>query len=358
MLFLVSLGLPPQQEGEAGCLKDANSINNMCGELAMATCTGRYGVGPCCSSGGYCGSTEAHCGRDGMGVQPEYSHSKGICASQQGDTISPCRLSKMDQYWLNTKEPLCLTIQEVANAWWRAVATVNKVDSVSMCVPAVVIAASAAYDSTEACPKSFDLSLKGLSEGAKPVELQGLWQIGAGYDPQPEKQALAVYHNYTSSQSCLSDLCVRDTLEGCSDLIPGIKQDQATTTRHRFCRGVWPRQAAEVSLKLQLLGGLEAVQKACNAAATGRGCDTAYAHAHGALAKVKNLAASKAAEKERQRDGNCVPEAGVDCAGGSTGTGASADRDALAGSGGSAGAAASGGGAVAEQGLLPAQEPH
>ena len=328
-------------------------MNNICGESAQTTCTGNYGVGPCCSMGGYCGSSAEHCGAEGIGAQPEFSHSNRLCPSPLEKEASPCKLSLLDSYWARTEEPQCFTIQEVANTWHAGVALAEnsdagRTDATAMCVPAVAVAVSAAYDVSERCPKSFDLMVRGESEGARPVTLRGMWQIGEGYEARPVKQALAVYLNYTSAQTCLSELCVRDRLGGCGDVIPGIKQDQTTASTHRFCKGVWPQVSASLAIRLQQIGGLDAVQKACDAAATGRGCDADFAIAHGALAKVKKLAADREADAQRRGlEGKVYTGFGDEEAVRSSGPGDMGDegvRDATAA-------------AAPKQGLLPEQDP-
>ena len=105
------------------------------------------------------------------------------------------------------------------------------------------------------------------------MELKGLWQIGEGYDPDPKKQALAVYKTYTSNDTdygCLSSWCA---VSGCGEAIEGIGQDAGTTEtfqRHRFCRGVWTGDSSVFLRAAIALGGsdyLAKIGKVCSGAA-------------------------------------------------------------------------------------------
>ena len=146
----------------------------------------------------------------------------------------------------------CLTMDEVASAWMEAVSKINKASARAMCIPAVAIAAGSSYD-TPSCAQSFDSTAKGLDAAGKPA--WGLWQISAqDYDPDPRKQAAAVYKRYTSDQEesgCLSSMCQQTN---CGNAHEGIEQDATTVKHHVFCRGMWPADSSHYSERLTAIG--------------------------------------------------------------------------------------------------------
>ena len=149
-------------------------------------------------------------------------------------------------------EDECLTMEEVAAAWMEAVSKINKASARAMCIPAVAIAAGSSYD-TPSCARSFDSTAKGLDAAGKPA--WGLWQISSeDYDPDPKKQAEAVYKRYTSDHKesgCLSSVC-RQT--NCAMAHAGIEQDETTVTHHVFCRGIWPADSTHYAERLTVIG--------------------------------------------------------------------------------------------------------
>ena len=149
-------------------------------------------------------------------------------------------------------EDECLTMEEVAAAWMEAVSKINKASARAMCIPAVAIAAGSSYD-TPSCARSFDSTAKGLDAAGKPA--WGLWQISSeDYDPDPRKQAEAVYKRYTSDHKesgCLSSAC-RQT--NCALAHVGIEQDETTVTHHVFCRGIWQADSSHYAERLTVIG--------------------------------------------------------------------------------------------------------
>ena len=146
----------------------------------------------------------------------------------------------------------CLTMDEVASAWMEAISKINKASARAMCIPALAIAAGSSYD-TPSCAQSFDSTAKGRDAGGSPA--WGLWQIGAqDYDPDPIKQAEAVYKRYTSDHEmsgCLSSTC-RQT--NCGYAHEGIEQDATIVKHHVFCKGTWPAASAHYSERLSAIG--------------------------------------------------------------------------------------------------------
>jgi hypothetical protein len=157
----------------------------------------------------------------------------------------------------------CISLQDVAKAWMSAISSLSASDAAAMCAPAVIIAAGASYD-TPACPEKFDTLVVGGAAS------KGLWQISSGFDPDPKLQAVAVYNTYTSNDpgyGCLSDWCQATT---CGDPIPSIGQDESITAKHRFCKGAWTATPEQFAGRINMIGGMEAVEKACRGAAMSR----------------------------------------------------------------------------------------
>ena len=90
------------------------------------------------------------------------------------------------------------------------------------------------------------------------------------YDPDPKKQAQAVYQFYTSDNpdyGCLSDWCKQTT---CGVPHEGIGQDDKVIGHHQFCKGAWPASSGQYAARLLAVGGKEKVTAACaNAAKLG-----------------------------------------------------------------------------------------
>jgi hypothetical protein len=151
----------------------------------------------------------------------------------------------------------CLNMEQVAEAWMGGISKYDKANAKAMCVPAVAIAAGSSYD-TPQCPGKFDSTAEGGATA------RGLWQIGAMYyDPDPKKQAQAVYQFYTSDNpdyGCLSDWCKSTT---CGEAHDGIGQDSSTISHHRFCKGAWPAASGQYAARLLQVGGKTAVAEAC-----------------------------------------------------------------------------------------------
>ena len=297
-----SSGGSPQQQAAAvsapgkpeNCLKDANAYENQCGPDFGATCTGSSepGVAPsgqCCASSGWCGSLPEFC--EAADMQVEYSYGKNLCGAepeeeqQAGSSVQA--------------KPKCLTLEQVAVAWVSGVSKLSASDAVAMCVPAVIIAAGSAYNAggeVSVCKDTFDPTVEAPGYMAT---LKGLWQISDEfYDVDPKKQAASAYELYTGDDKtygCLAQWC-RTLQAGCSEVIPGIGQDEEVAKEHRFCNGVWSGAAVSVPIKLQALGGEEVVRSACEKASVGVDVDAAVAKKH-----AQQEAASKKASKQKQQ---------------------------------------------------------
>jgi nucleoside diphosphate kinase len=136
-------------------------------------------------------------------------------------------------------------------------------------VPAVAIAAGSSYDTPastgQRCGKTFNPTAESEA-GTK-----GLWQITHGYDPDPEKQAVAVYKIYTSNNpdyGCLSSWC---KYADCGEAHSAIGQDDKVAEHHRFCRGVWTADPFWYAERVDEIGGMGAITAACSAAAQAKG---------------------------------------------------------------------------------------
>ena len=245
------------------CLTDASKGASQCGAAIGATCTGGHGLGKCCSSTGWCGNDPEFCD---AGMQTEYSNGKNLCAEE---------LPEGEQS-LESAAAKCMNVNQVAVAWASAVAPLSKTDAKEMCVPAVIVAAGSTFNS-QLCEDKFDPTIE--APGYM-TTLKGLWQIADEvYDKDPKKQAVAAYEVYTGNNityGCNAEWCTIVQV-GCSETIVGIGQDERCqddsqdeeSTCHRFCKGVWAGAVSSIPVKLQALGGMEVVEKACEQAAKG-----------------------------------------------------------------------------------------
>eukprot|EP00908_Phaeocystis_cordata_P005920 Transcript_16462.p1 GENE.Transcript_16462~~Transcript_16462.p1 ORF type:complete len:518 (-),score=141.70 Transcript_16462:119-1627(-) len=247
------------------CLKDAAKGSSQCGAAVGATCTGRHGLGKCCSSTGWCGDDPEFCD---SGMQEEYSNAKNLCADEL-----PEGAETMDE-----AEENCMTLDQVAVAWVSAVAPLDKTDAKELCVPAMLVAAGNTFN-TNLCDGKFDPTVE--ADGYQ-TTLRGLWQIADEvFDSDPKKQAAVAYDKYTGNDityGCNAEWCSM-VQQGCNMPIPAIGQDDRCqnepedeeSTCHRFCKGVWAGAAPAIPAKLIDLGGMEVVEAACKAA--GKGVD-------------------------------------------------------------------------------------
>lgn len=212
-----------------------------------------------CGTGGHCPSTICKCG-EGL--------STGNITDEQMDYL---KSSSRDADKYSKNDVSCLSMAEVAKIWVTAIAPISSTNAISMCVPAVAVAAGSSFDTPDGkCAGQFHPGLK--REGGEFLH-KGLWQITKGFDPDPKTQAVAVHNLYTGSDpnyGCLSAQC---QATDCHLPIEGIGQDETVVTHHRFCRGKWgePGMERRFAESLDALGGLETVQEVCSAAAVKHG---------------------------------------------------------------------------------------
>jgi hypothetical protein len=269
----------------AECLKDGNKASSMCGPGLQMTCTGSHGLGKCCSATGWCGNDPEFCGE---GMQEEYSNAKNLCKDELPEGVDS----------IDDVESMCMTMDQVAVAWVSAVAKLDKADAQRLCVPAVIVAAGSTFNAGN-CDDKFDPTIE--APGYQ-TTLKGLWQIADEvYDKDPKKQAAAAYDVYTGNNvtyGCNAEWCSMVQI-GCSDAIVGIGQDDSCppddpeeeSSCNRFCKGVWAGAATQVPIKLAALGGMEAVEAACEQAGKGIAAWSAVASARVAVqrANVKRV---------------------------------------------------------------------
>jgi hypothetical protein len=192
--------------------------------------------------------------------------------------------------------PNGLTMQDVAKVWVDAISPLSGEDAAAMCVPAVAIAAGSSYD-VKGCAQKFHPTVqsgevKGLwqvSSACRPPPARALDvdpccarvdtrvgaplrdQINEGYDPDPKKQAEAVYSIYTGNNpdyGCISAWCQQTD---CSEGHFGIGQDEKIMENHRFCKGVWTADSQHYVVRVGELGGIEAIRAACSSASSAAG---------------------------------------------------------------------------------------
>ena len=269
----------------AECLKDGNKVSSMCGPGLQMTCTGSHGLGKCCSATGWCGNDPEFCGE---GMQEEYSNAKNLCKDELPEGVDS----------IDDVESMCMTMDQVAVAWVSAVAKLDKADAQRLCVPAVIVAAGSTFNAGN-CDDKFDPTIE--APGYQ-TTLKGLWQIADEvFDKDPKKQAAAAYDVYTGNNvtyGCNAEWCSMVQI-GCSDAIVGIGQDDSCppddpeeeSSCNRFCKGVWAGAATQVPIKLAALGGMEAVEAACEQAGKGIAAWSAVASARVAVqrANVKRV---------------------------------------------------------------------
>ena len=155
-----------------------------------------------------------------------------------------------------------LTMQDVAKIWVSAISPLSGEDAAAMCVPAVAIAAGSSFD-VKGCEKKFQPDVAAGAGGVK-----GLWQIADKfYDPDPKKQAEAVYTTYSGNDrdyGCMSTWCQES--KDCSEGHFGIGQDEKIMENHRFCKGVWTADTEHYVKRVTELGGIDAIRSACSSA--------------------------------------------------------------------------------------------
>jgi hypothetical protein len=156
-------------------------------------------------------------------------------------------------------------MQEVANIWVTAISPLSGEDAAAMCVPAVAIAAGSSYDVKD-CARKFRPDVQS-------GQVKGLWQVAEKfYDPDPKKQAEAVYTTYTSNDQdygCISAWCQES--KDCSEGHFGIGQDEKIMQNHRFCKGVWTADTEHYITRVTEVGGIDAIRSACSDASKAAG---------------------------------------------------------------------------------------
>ena len=92
---------------------------------------------------------------------------------------------QQEEEHFDAKTTRCVFMQQVANAWVNGVNGKSETDAQTMCVPAVLVAASFTYDLDEQCPHKFALKRESPKTDGQDGFNMGLWAVRPHRAPGP-----------------------------------------------------------------------------------------------------------------------------------------------------------------------------